>query len=147
MGREKPLDKIPHIPLDKVKEIMDKVNLERQVSNEITGDNWKVKITEMKTRKDNNEFEYKLYGIYLGDKSVAVSITNDGKLKHVILNDIKLLDETDQTVRKRATMLLLDYEKHRVVVEESEMELWKGKTGFESIKSISIIKSEVRDLQ
>ncbi|BFI76756.1 hypothetical protein [Sulfurisphaera ohwakuensis] len=146
MNGEKPLDKIQHISLDKVKEIMDKVNLERQVSNEITGDNWKVKITEMKTKKDNNELVYKLYGIYLGDKSVAVSVTNDGKLKHVILNDIKVLDETDQTLRKRATMLLLDYEKQRVVVEESEMELWKGKTGFESIKSINIIKSEVRDL-
>jgi len=61
-----------------------------------------VKITEIKNRKDNSEFVHKLYGIYLGDKSVAVSVTNDGKLKHVILNDIKVLNETDQTLRKRA---------------------------------------------
>ncbi|GAA5420290.1 hypothetical protein [Sulfurisphaera tokodaii] len=61
-----------------------------------------MKITEIKNRKDNSEFVHKLYGIYLGDKSVAVSVTNDGKLKHVILNDIKVLNETDQTLRKRA---------------------------------------------
>ncbi|QIW24682.1 hypothetical protein EWF20_11430 [Sulfolobus sp. S-194] len=147
MSTENPSDKITQISLDKVKEIMNKANPEKQTSNEIVGNNWKVKITDIKIRKDNNELIYKLYGIYLGDKSVAVNVTNDGKLRHVILNDIKVLDETDQSVRKRGTMLLLDYENQKVMITEAEIELWKGKTGFEAIKSINIIRNEVRNLQ
>lgn len=136
-----------HIPLDKVREILNRTNLERQVFNEIVGDNWKVKIIETKVNKNNYETIYRLYGIYLGDKSVAVSVTSDGKLRHIILNDVKVVSETDQTVKKKNTMLLLDYENQRAVFTEGEMELWKGKTGFDAIKSINILKNESRDLQ
>ncbi|QXJ28763.1 hypothetical protein [Saccharolobus shibatae] len=148
MGEENPFDKIIQMPLDRLREIMNKTNLESQVSNEIVGDDWRVKITETKIRKDNNdEAIYKFYGIYLGNKSVAVSVTSEGKLRHVILNDVKIVSETDQTIKKKNTMLLLDYENHRVMVTEGEMELWKGKTGFDAIKSFNILKNEVRSLQ
>ncbi|ADX81955.1 hypothetical protein [Saccharolobus islandicus] len=147
MSEENPFDKIMHIPLDKVREILNRTNLERQVFNEIVGDNWKVKIIETKVNKNNYETIYRLYGIYLGDKSVAVSVTSDGKLRHIILNDVKVVSETDQTVKKKNTMLLLDYENQRAVFTEGEMELWKGKTGFDAIKSINILKNESRDLQ
>jgi hypothetical protein len=147
MSEESPFDKIMHMPLDKVREILNRTNLERQVFNEIVGDNWKVKIIETKVNKNNYETIYRLYGIYLGDKSVAVSVTSDGKLRHIILNDVKVVSETDQTVKKKNTMLLLDYENQRAIFTEGEMELWKGKIGFDAIKSINILKNESRDLQ
>lgn len=145
MAEENPFGKITS--LDELREILDKVELERLVFNEIVGDNWKVRIVETRASKEGQEEVRRIYGIQLGDKTAAVSVTSDGKLVHAVLSDVKVVSETDQTVRKRGVMLLLDYENQKLVYTETEMELWKGKTGFDAIKSISVLKSEVRELK
>ncbi|BCU67881.1 hypothetical protein HS7_13180 [Sulfolobales archaeon HS-7] len=143
MSEESPFDNM----FNKVGDMLNRANLERQMVREVTGDNWRVRLTETKINKsDGNVAVYELYGIYLGDKSVAVSVTKEGKLKHVILNGTTTLEETDQTVKKRNSVLILDYEKQRVTFTDGEVELWKGRTGFDAIKSFKVLKNDIREL-
>ncbi|BCU69896.1 hypothetical protein [Stygiolobus caldivivus] len=144
MSGENPFDNA----FNRVRDMLNRVDLQNQVVKEVTGDGWRVRVIETKIKKNNGEEAvYELYGIYLGDKSVAISVSKEGKLKRVILNGAIVMEETDQTVKKRNSGLILDYENRRVTYTEGEVELWKGRTGFDAIKSFKVLKNESRELQ
>ena len=51
------------------------------------------------------------------------------------------MGESDETVKKSVKTLTISYDKGKAIFHEVETELYKGKTGFDSTKSIRVIKN------
>ncbi|BDB98463.1 hypothetical protein [Saccharolobus caldissimus] len=135
------------IPKDQLNNFLNQhFNLIKENQREIKGENWKIRSYDIKIKKDNSENITRIYGIEFNNATVGVSLTNDGKLKNVVFYDFKEGSETDETVKKIARNLTINYEANKVFYIETEIELFKGKSGLDAIKSISIVKKEEYNL-
>ena len=117
------------------------MKVEWQKIGEASDSNWSVRVGEIKVEKDSGGAEAKVYSFSLGEKSVAVSVTEDGKLKRVIINESEVVEENESVVKQKANTLVFDYEGQKVTLNEGEIEVEKKPNGMKSLK---VIKSEAR---
>jgi hypothetical protein len=130
------------IPKDMWKEFFSKLtSITRENIKEIKGENWRLRSYDMKVEKGNEITVTKILSIQFNDSVTSFHLSEDGKLKSVIFFETKDVGESDETVRKSIKTLTISYDKGKAIFQEVETELYKGKTGFDSIKSIRVIKN------
>jgi hypothetical protein len=130
------------IPKDMLKEFFSKsTSITRENVKEIKGENWRLRSYDMKVEKGNEITVTKILSIQFNDSVTSFHLSEDGKLKSVIFFETKDVGESDETVKKSVKTLTISYDKGKAIFQEVETELYKGKTGFDSIKSIRVIKN------
>ena len=120
---------------------MSGMKVEWQKVSEASEGNWSVGVGEIKVEKESGGAKVKVYSFSLGEKSVAISVTEDGKLKRVIINENEVVEENEAVTKKRVTTLVFDYEGQKVTVTEGEIEVEKKPNGTKSLKAV---RSETR---
>jgi hypothetical protein len=130
------------IPKDMLKDFFSKsTSITRENVKEIKGENWRLRSYDMKVEKGNEITVTKILSIQFNDSVTSFHLSEDGKLKSVIFFETKDVGESDETVKKSVKTLTISYDKGKAIFQEVETELYKGKTGFDSIKSIRVIKN------
>ena len=119
------------------------MKLEWQKVSEASEGNWSIGVGEIKVEKDSGGAKVKVYSFSLGEKSVAISVTEDRKLKRVIINESEVVEENGAVMKKRVTTLVLDYEGQKVTLDEGEIEVENKPNGTKSLK---VVRSEARTL-
>lgn len=122
---------------------MSGMKLEWQKVSEASEGNWSIGVGEIKVEKDSGGAKVKVYSFSLGEKSVAISVTEDRKLKRVIINESEVVEENGAVMKKRVTTLVLDYEGQKVTLDEGEIEVENKPNGTKSLK---VVRSEARTL-
>ena len=117
------------------------MKVEWQKVSEASDSNWSVEVGEIKVEKDSGGAKVKVYSFSLGKMSVAISVTDDGKLKRVIINESEVVEENGAVTKKRVTTLVFDYEGQKVTLDEGEIEVEKKPNGMKSLK---VVRSEAR---
>ena len=117
------------------------MKLEWQKVSEASEGNWSVGVGEIRVETDRGGAKVKVYRFSLGKMSVAISVTDDGKLKRVIINESEVVEENESVVKQKANTLVFDYEGQKVTLNEGEIEVEKKPNGMKSLK---VIKSEAR---
>ena len=113
-----------------------------QKVNEASNGDWSIMVDELRVEREQGEgTNVKVYTIRVGNTSVAVSVTVDGKLRRVIINESKVLKEDKRSIKKGVRTLVFDYGSQKVTVTEGEIEVEKKPNGMKSLK---VIKSEAR---
>ncbi|BDC17915.1 hypothetical protein [Acidianus sp. HS-5] len=141
MSEDNP-DKLNEL-LNSRKDLIDKfINMQKENLKEIKGDNWKVESYELRIDKGSGEEASRIFGISFNNVGVGISVSEDGKLKHLAIFSTKDEDESEEVRKRTAQSLILFLNKNKVLYQEAELELLKGKTGPQAIKSIRIIKNE-----
>ena len=113
-----------------------------QKVNEASDGDWSIMVDELRVEREQGEgTNVKVYTIRVGNISLAISVTVDGKLRRVIINESKVLKEDERSIKKGVRTLVLDYGSQKVTVTEGEIEVEKKPNGMKSLK---VIKSEAR---
>ena len=139
---EDKLDKLNEL-LNSKKELINKfTNIQKENLKEIKGDNWKVESYELRVKGSGKEEASRIFGVSFNNVGVGISLSEDGKLKHLAIFSTKDEDENEEVRKRSAQSLIFFPSKNKVIYQEAELKLLKGKTGFQAIKSIRIIKNE-----
>ena len=120
---------------------MSGMKLEWQKVSEASEGNWSVGVGEIRVETDSGGAKVKVYRFSLGKMSVAISVTDDGKLKRVIINESEVVEENESVVKQKANTLVFDYEGQKVTLAEGEIEVEKKPNGMKSLK---VVRSEAR---
>ena len=108
--------------------------------NEVSEGDLSIMVDELRVEREQGEWtDVKVYTIRVGNTSVALSVTADGKLRRVVINESKVLKEDERSIRKGVRTLVFDHGSQKVTVTEGEIEAEKGSN---KVRSLRVIKEE-----